>query len=83
MQIKKFIKEIYKKPTDDSNVIEATSNQRNVTAGENEATIVIQVEGCNGKMEIDTCTEVDAMPLRDFKQLNNRCKEQLILNPTK
>ena len=80
---KKFIKEIHEKTTEDgSYVIEAISNHNSMTAGDKEATVIIQVEDCNVKMKIDTGAEVDVMPLRVFKQLNNRCKEQLRLNPT-
>ena len=53
-----------------------------MTAGNKEGTVIIQVEDCNVKMKIDTGAEVDVMPLRVFKQINNRCKEQLTLNPT-
>ena len=53
-----------------------------MTAGDKEATVIIQVEDCNVKMKIDTGAEVDVMLLRVLKQLNNRCKEQLVLYPT-
>ena len=47
----------------------------NVTDGDSEETVVIQLEEC--------VIKIDVMPLRVFMQANNRCKEQLMLNPTK
>ena len=53
-----------------------------MAVGDTETTVVVQVEECDVKMKIDTRAEVDVMPLRVFKHLNNRSKEQLKLAHT-
>ena len=80
---KKFIKEIQKNTSEEEPyVTEVISDRNNVAVGDTETTVAVQVEECDVKMKIDTGAEVDVMPLRDFKQLNNRSKEQLKLTHT-